>query len=71
LSAFSIAPAREVEIIEELAQLLDDRWRELIARGCAPEAAERLARAELDGPRFTAPSSTPSGGCGSPPRPAG
>jgi predicted permease len=53
LSVFSIAPAREAEIIEELTQHLDDRWRELITRGVTPQDAERLARAELEGPRFT------------------
>jgi predicted permease len=47
LSAVRLAPAREAEIIEELSQHLDDRWRELIAGGADPEAAEHLARAEF------------------------
>jgi predicted permease len=47
LSSVRLAPAREAEIIEELSQHLDDRWRELIAGGADPEAAEHLARAEF------------------------
>jgi putative ABC transport system permease protein len=47
LSSVRLAPAREAEIVEELSQHLDDRWRELIAGGADPEAAEHLARAEF------------------------
>jgi putative ABC transport system permease protein len=47
LSSVRLAPAREAEIIEELSQHLDDRWRELIAGGADPNAAEHLARAEF------------------------
>ena len=53
LSALSIAPAREAEIVEELAQHLDDRWHELIASGERPDEAVRLARTELTGARLT------------------
>ena len=39
LSQLSIAPSREAEIVEELTQHLDDRWRELVARGETPDDA--------------------------------
>jgi predicted permease len=54
LSTLSIAPAREAEIVEELTQHLDDRWRELVALGHAPDDAARLARTEFSGARLTA-----------------
>lgn len=41
LAALSIAPSREAEIVEELAQHLDDRWHELIASGKTPDEAAR------------------------------
>src|SRR5262245_53617159 len=47
LSTLSIAPAREAEIVEELSQHLDDRWREHVASGRTPEDAERLLRVDL------------------------
>jgi putative ABC transport system permease protein len=53
LSALSIAPSREAEIVEELAQHLDDRWHELIASGKAPDEAARIARTEFTGARLT------------------
>lgn len=53
LSALSIAPSREAEIIEELTQHLDDRWRELIASGEPPDEAARIARTEFTGARLT------------------
>jgi len=45
LSSVHLAPTREAEIIEELSQHLDDRWRDLIAQGHAPDEATRLTRA--------------------------
>src|SRR5262245_25968987 len=54
LSALSIAPAREAEIVEELTQHLDDRWHELIAEGATPADAARIARTEFSGVRLTA-----------------
>src|SRR5690242_13269240 len=45
LSSDSLSPRREAQIIEELSQHLDDRWRELIAQGHAPDEATRLTRA--------------------------
>src|SRR5215469_9686676 len=43
LSTLRLSPGREAEIVEELSQHLDDRWRELIAGGASPDEAERLA----------------------------
>jgi putative ABC transport system permease protein len=43
LTALRLSPARENEIIDELAQHLDDRWRELIAGGASEKEATRLA----------------------------
>ena len=47
LAALRLSPARENEIVDELAQHLDDRWRELIAGGAPEEEAMRLALAQL------------------------
>src|ERR1051325_10411618 len=47
LSSLKLAPARESEIVEELAQHLDDRYQELLADGTPGAAAERLTLAEL------------------------
>jgi putative ABC transport system permease protein len=47
LSSLRLSPTREAEIVEELSQHLDDRWRELIAGGAAPEEATRLTLAEF------------------------
>jgi predicted permease len=54
LSQLSIAPSREAEIVEELTQHLDDRWRELMARGETPDGAARIARTEFSGARLEA-----------------
>jgi putative ABC transport system permease protein len=54
LSALSIAPAREADIVEELSQHLDDRWRELVASGHGPDEAADIARTEFSGARLTA-----------------
>ena len=43
----NLAPARESEIVEELAQHLEDRYAELLSGGAAPEEASRVALAEL------------------------
>lgn len=42
VTALSLPATRENEIVDELAQHLDDRWRELIAGGMAEEEAMRL-----------------------------
>jgi predicted permease len=44
LSSLHLSPAREAEIVEEISQHLDDRYRELIASGLPPEDAAREAR---------------------------
>ena len=43
LSSLRLPPAREAEIVDELSQHLDDRYRELIAGGASPEEATRVA----------------------------
>ena len=47
LSSLRLAPTREAEIVDELSQHLDDRYRELIAGGSSPDEATRLALAEF------------------------
>src|SRR5262245_10292394 len=47
LSSLRLSPAREHEIVEELAQHLEDRWRELVASGASEDEATRLALAEF------------------------
>ena len=42
-----LSPTRESEIVEELCQHLDDRYRELVAGGASPEDAARLALADF------------------------
>ena len=49
LSSLRLSPAREREIVDELSQHLDDRWRELIAGGASPEDATRLTLALFKG----------------------
>jgi predicted permease len=47
LAQLNLAPTREAEMVEELAQHLDDRYEELLALGVTPEVAERRTLAEL------------------------
>ena len=47
LAALKLAPAREAEIAEEVAQHLDDFYREMVARGVTEEEARRAAMEEL------------------------
>jgi putative ABC transport system permease protein len=47
LSSMRLSPAREQEIVEELSQHLDDRWRELVAAGASEGEASRLTLAEF------------------------
>jgi hypothetical protein len=54
LASLGLSPSREAEIAEELAQHLDDRWRDLVARGVAPDEAAHTARTEFDGARLEA-----------------
>jgi hypothetical protein len=47
LSRLRLSPTREAEIVEELSQHLEDRWRELIAGGMSPDEATRVALADF------------------------
>src|SRR5262245_26384572 len=47
LTPLNLAPAREAEIVEELAQHLEDRYAESLTHGATPEEACRSAIAEL------------------------
>src|SRR5215475_2820467 len=47
LARLKLEPTREAEIIEELAQHLEDRYAESLTRGATPEEAYRAALAEL------------------------
>ena len=47
LSGLRLTPTREAEIVEELSQHLDDRYRELIAGGMSPDEATRVVLADF------------------------
>jgi putative ABC transport system permease protein len=47
LSSLRLSPTREHEIVEELSQHLEDRWRELVAGGTPEDDATRLALEEF------------------------
>ena len=47
LAALRLSPTRENEIVEELSQHLEDRWRELVTSGAQEDEAMRLALADL------------------------
>ena len=47
LSGLRLSPTREAEIVEELSQHLDDRYRELIAGGMSHDEAARLALSDF------------------------
>jgi putative ABC transport system permease protein len=47
LLTLGLSPVREAEIVEELSQHLDDRWRELIEAGSSPDEALRLTLADF------------------------
>src|SRR5688500_12624317 len=47
LSELRLSPVREHEIVQELSQHLEDRWRELVAGGASEDEATRLALAEF------------------------
>jgi putative ABC transport system permease protein len=48
LRGAGLEPARELEIVRELAQHLDDRYAELLAAGLAPDAAARQTLDDLN-----------------------
>jgi predicted permease len=50
LAGLKLAPAREAEIVEELAQHLEDRYRELIGAGTAESEARQAVLADLSDP---------------------
>ena len=54
LADLNLAPAREAEIIEELAQHAEDRYRELQSGGATDEEARRIALNELSGRQLLA-----------------
>src|SRR6185503_10095815 len=47
LSSLRLSPTREAEIVDELSQHLDDRYRELMAGGASPDEARRLTLADF------------------------
>src|SRR5215213_695735 len=47
LSGLRLSATREAEIVEELSQHLDDRYRELIAGGMSPDEATRVALSDF------------------------
>jgi putative ABC transport system permease protein len=47
LSALHLSPTREADIVQELAQHLDEHYRELLGEGQAPDEAERLTLAQF------------------------
>jgi len=47
LSSLRLSPTRETEIVEELSQHLDDRWRELMAGGASPDETTQLTLGEF------------------------
>ncbi len=47
LESLRLSPTREAEIVDELSQHLEDRYRELIAGGTAPDDATRVALADF------------------------
>ena len=49
LTGVRLSPAREAEIIEELSQHLEDRWREQVAAGADPEIARQQALGDFRG----------------------
>jgi predicted permease len=49
LASLRLSPTRETEIVDELSQHLEDRYRELIAGGTPPDEATRLALADFQG----------------------
>jgi len=49
LADLNLAPAREAEILEELAQHAEDRYRELLSAGTGEAEARRMALDEIGG----------------------
>jgi len=51
LAGLKLTPTREAEIIEELAQHLEDGYQELRTRGVTEPEAREATLAEIAGPR--------------------
>jgi predicted permease len=47
LTSLHLSPTREAEIVEELSQHLEDRWRELVSGGASEDEATTLALASF------------------------
>ena len=54
LASLKLPPARQVEIVEEVAQHLEDRYRELLTGGATEAEARRAALAELSDAKLLA-----------------
>jgi putative ABC transport system permease protein len=54
LAPLKLAPAREAEIVEEVAQHLEDRYQELVAGGATEDEARRVALIGRGGPFMSA-----------------
>jgi predicted permease len=67
LSSLRLSPTREIEIVDEIAQHLDDRWRELLAGGASPDEATQLTLAEFRGGNLLAKYMAPLRQAQSPP----
>jgi putative ABC transport system permease protein len=50
LAGLSLLPARELEIVEELSQHLQDRYEPELSRGATEEEAQRVLLEELNAP---------------------
>jgi predicted permease len=47
LSSLRLSPTREADIVQELAQHLEDRWRDLLAGGASPDEATQATLADF------------------------
>ena len=52
LAGLSLSPARELEIIEELSQHLEDEYEQALSRGVSEDEAERAVLADLKVPNL-------------------
>ena len=49
LDILNLDPTKEAEIVDELAQHLEEHYQELLSEGCSPEEARRATLRELSG----------------------
>lgn len=54
VAALKLDPARESEIVEELAQHLQDKYQELVAAGASPDEAQKAIEIDLNDSRLIA-----------------